>query len=693
MLALSGGEVAGPSRNTSPEKLLAAILRHVGPAPALAGLVDVVCAPRPAQHCGAVDLDRICDAITRAADALLYPFYKLAGSERYLNEIRVRARATGLSARAILAERGEAALAPAGFACGYLRRVGQIALCAHFPKAYARLMGQSASTPGGVLAAERNALGLDHVIAGNRIAATWGLSARFRGIAWGAHDATGTVNDPDAHTLSYVLELADALVRRAGIGIPDYTPLRAFTPEETELGNRIAPSLHGTPGEVPQRIADEEHGDASRNATVADVSAVRFTATDPRSLAEQFLDQADTSDTFAVCVAIARVAQIAFNASTAIAFAAGADQDWPACVAGVHERRITLAECDTLRAMLADCSADRTASSPCLHEVPHAVLRTNVELAEALAHETNTCQLLPIARQGEMIGGVLFADNASANRATHQDVQLLVAAFGAALSAARRAQDQQRTIDTLAASNQATTDTASDPSQRLQLLAAMAAGAAHELNNPLAVITGRAQMLRNASHDESTRKALGVISEHAHRASEIVSELLAYAKPAAPQPASVTLVRCLDRLRQRWQRDAVKSATQIDVRISDHAFAVFVDPEQLDTVMDAVMSNALIACSQRDGRVIINSFSQPSDDTLVVSIGDNGCGMSPEVLAHAFDPFFSHRPAGRGRGLGLSRAARLVEINGGRMWIDSTEDSGTTVHLALPARAPEDRGR
>ena len=61
--------------------------------------------------------------------------------------------------------------------------------------------------------------------------------------------------------------------------------------------------------------------------------------------------------------------------------------------------------------------------------------------------------------------------------------------------------------------------------------------------------------------------------------------------------------------------------------------------------------------------------------------------MSPEVLEHAFDPFYLNRPAGRGRGLGLSRAYRLAEINGGRLWIDSTPNVGTTVTIELPSRA------
>ena len=84
----------------------------------------------------------------------------------------------------------------------------------------------------------------------------------------------------------------------------------------------------------------------------------------------------------------------------------------------------------------------------------------------------------------------------------------------------------------------------------------------------------------------------------------------------------------------------------------------------------------------------INSPSRASDETVRIVVVDNGVGMEPEVLEHALDPFFSHRPAGRGRGLGLSQAYRLAEINGGRLALKSTPHVGTTVTLALPARAP-----
>lgn len=234
-------------------------------------------------------------------------------------------------------------------------------------------------------------------------------------------------------------------------------------------------------------------------------------------------------------------------------------------------------------------------------------------------------------------------------------------------------------------------DAASTTTSWAPLMSALAAGAAHELNTPLANISGRVQMLkRDMTHPEQAQ-ALAVIDENTRRASAIITELLECAKPAAPRPAYVTLLAWALRLRQHWQPRFAEKSAQIEVQLSDARLRAWVDAEQLTTAGHAVIANALAACPPLGGRVVINSRSQPTDETVVVSIGDNGCGMASEVLAHACDPFFSHRIAGRGRGLGLSRTARLLEVNRGRMWIDSAAGAGTTVHFALPANAPSMR--
>jgi signal transduction histidine kinase len=111
------------------------------------------------------------------------------------------------------------------------------------------------------------------------------------------------------------------------------------------------------------------------------------------------------------------------------------------------------------------------------------------------------------------------------------------------------------------------------------------------------------------------------------------------------------------------------------------------DETQLKTVFRELLNNAANAVEAEGGSIVIRCQPALQADTLEVIVEDNGCGMAPAVLQRAFDPFYSHRDAGRRRGLGLPRAYRIVESHGGRIWLESRTDEGTTAHVLLP-RAP-----
>lgn len=111
------------------------------------------------------------------------------------------------------------------------------------------------------------------------------------------------------------------------------------------------------------------------------------------------------------------------------------------------------------------------------------------------------------------------------------------------------------------------------------------------------------------------------------------------------------------------------------------------DREQLKTVFRELLSNATDALAEDGGNIVLRCRPAARPDALEVTVEDNGCGMSAAVLQRAFDPFFSHRRAGRGRGLGLPRAHRIIEAHAGHIWLESRVDEGTTAHVVLP-RAP-----
>ena len=103
-------------------------------------------------------------------------------------------------------------------------------------------------------------------------------------------------------------------------------------------------------------------------------------------------------------------------------------------------------------------------------------------------------------------------------------------------------------------------------------------------------------------------------------------------------------------------------------------------------LFDEVIRNAIEAMREVPSpSLVVDCQADSTDERIVVKIHDIGCGMTPEVSERAMDPFFSHRSAGRGRGLGLSRAVRYAEINGGRIRLSSSLNQGTTVIVELPA--------
>jgi signal transduction histidine kinase len=220
----------------------------------------------------------------------------------------------------------------------------------------------------------------------------------------------------------------------------------------------------------------------------------------------------------------------------------------------------------------------------------------------------------------------------------------------------------------------------------LGMVAEMAGGLAHELNNPLAVISGRAQMELLQAPDGKHHRCLAVIVEQARRASQIVDDLMAFAKPETPEPILQPLSAVLAAGVARWKTTFALGENQLLLTLQDESATVYADRGQLDEILDALVGNAVAAQSGPARRIVVNSKGRASDERAWIEIEDRGPGMAAGVRDHATAPFFSSREAGRGRGLGLSRAARLAEINGGRLRLHSVPGHGTIAAVAFPAR-------
>jgi signal transduction histidine kinase len=225
-------------------------------------------------------------------------------------------------------------------------------------------------------------------------------------------------------------------------------------------------------------------------------------------------------------------------------------------------------------------------------------------------------------------------------------------------------------------------------SRTLAAVGEMAAGAAHEINNPLAIVVGRAELMAESAQG-ADRQTWQIIAQQAQRISDIISEMMEFARPAPPQPRLVDLAELLDSVRQAAQDRPATRQMELQVEVAPDTPPALADAQQIIGVLLELLSNAAAAYAA-DPRARIEASAAEVDGGVLLRVIDQGCGMDGPTLEKAFTPFFSAKPAGRSRGLGLSRARRLVQINGGRIWLQSQPREGTTAYVLLPGAAAVD---
>jgi len=219
----------------------------------------------------------------------------------------------------------------------------------------------------------------------------------------------------------------------------------------------------------------------------------------------------------------------------------------------------------------------------------------------------------------------------------------------------------------------------------INALAEMAAGAAHELNNPLAVISGQAQLLAAGESDSDRKTPLQTIERNCRQISEIINALLSFAEPQQPRPDKTNIKQIIDEAAELAALKANIGELDLEMNIAADTAELYVDSAQTATAIANVFSNCVESYGNRGGPIKV-SVSREAKESVMVEIKDFGCGMDADTLAKAVVPFFSAGPAGRRRGLGLSYAVRLIELNSGSLNITSQPGEGTTVTILLPCK-------
>lgn len=227
-------------------------------------------------------------------------------------------------------------------------------------------------------------------------------------------------------------------------------------------------------------------------------------------------------------------------------------------------------------------------------------------------------------------------------------------------------------------------------SARLEAIRELAYGAGHEINNPLANIAARAQSLLLDETDPDRRRRLATIVDQAFRARDMIGGLMLFARPPRPQPAVVEVAEMVHAVVEAFRSTAAARRVRLEYSPPPTRLDVRVDRSQVEEALRVITVNAFEAVED-GGRVTIEvqgpagAAGQGVHDgrAVEISITDNGRGMDAATARRAFDPFFSGRDAGRGIGLGLPKAWRLIEVNDGWIEVESFTGKGTRVTVSI----------
>jgi PAS domain S-box-containing protein len=228
---------------------------------------------------------------------------------------------------------------------------------------------------------------------------------------------------------------------------------------------------------------------------------------------------------------------------------------------------------------------------------------------------------------------------------------------------------------------------ASRQAEKLAALGALSAGVAHELNNPLGIITSRIEVMLLEDEEERQlpepiREDLRVLYRQTQRVSRLVQGLLSFARPTAPQRGPVNLNDVVREILTLAEKQFEKTGLRIATTLDGDLPSLVGDPSALQQVALNLVSNAHQAMNGRGDVRIVTRRVPERADWIELIVSDNGPGIPPDLIGKIFDPFFTTKSGGTGLGLAISY--RIVQEHGGTMEVKSVPGEGATFVLGFP---------
>lgn len=588
---------------------------------------------------------------------------------------------------------------------GLLHDLGQLVLHVIMPASFDRVCELAEAHNLSIDQACRRIFGLDSHTAGKRLAEHWHLPHALADVLWLHGQPFNSLPELPHREMIGLVTLADAVVRRQHLSTIGHVPrgedlggmCRDLGLDESVI-DAIIPCLHE---EVHARAIslgldlETSTGMLLRSVSRANEVLGRLNATMRRRTADfesqtrtlkaitEFHAAAMPSGSLATVLGkvVQSAAPVLGGGLFAMLYQARVGESWQLLQFAIDGR---LLRCDMIEPPLGSTAVEGLGDDVQLSMEALTLLPWLTEYLGA-ADNLAKVRLLPLRCGWGTSAFLLYECEAPAGGPMARlQLDALCRTWAAAIAAAGQHHGARRLSEQLAEANRSLADTQDElaGSRALAAVGEVAAGAAHEMNNPLAVISGRAQILAQKV-DRKLKPMAQQIVKQSHYLSNMITALRAVAQPAVPKCRPTDLAELLERV-VREVSPKNSSEGQVKLIVKENMPPVNIDPDQIARAVHELIRNALEA--KPSAQIELSVQIDGPDDRLKIQVVDDGPGMSDRTLAHAFAPFFSDKPAGRQPGLGLAMVRRFVEAHGGRLTLENGPAGGAvaTIWLSTP---------
>jgi len=618
-----------------------------------------------------------------------------------------------LCAKAIAEGQEEESLDPeTAFTCGLLHDIGKLALRHLLGKAYARTIELTEQSEANIAECERQVLSIDHHTAGKRLAEDWRLPHCLQDCIWLHGSPYNTLPQLKHQRMVGLIGLADVISRKHKLGYSG-NHLARLNIDQLALQLNLNPQVvervsKALPNMLRERLDQIglSKSDASNQLQYTmhqanqTVGRLNNTLLNQSRAAIQQSKVIETISTFHASAMPGRSTQDVVNTVAASASSVlgtgfycivyqpqqvGPERLWMICQYDQDDKPILtqLAEPPAHTPDLARLDPQGPGALNYMGVLPWVVEHFHD------APDVRDIRLLPLSCGWGTAALMLHTCDTLPQ---WQQLISLTSTWGAAIAAASQHEGARRLGEELAEANSALAE-AQDrllESESMARLGEMAAGAAHEMNNPLAVISGRSQLLaRSLSEGSSEQRAAQTIADQSHRLSDLISLLRFFADPPQPERVPTEIDELLHEAviaaEKRLSESVVKCT--IEVEIADDLPKALIDPQQVREALVELIRNSVEALPNTGVRILAEMTGD--SNRMRIQVQDDGCGMDAHTLSHAMDPFYSAKPAGRQVGMGLAKAQQYATNHGGKVGLRSSKEQGTVATFDFPLHSAQ----